>query len=151
MTRVPSHYVHFLVLGAYGKHGWYAPKELPPGEGLARASLAVPVQRNGALFSGYWTWVVTLDEGAPRLLDEPFELIPDGELLKMNLPSAWIRFTVSRMAPAAYRGKLSHPDFVHPFRAITPIEDDAYKLLFPKEKAVIIGVDSDEYTFIRGA
>jgi hypothetical protein len=146
MTTVAGHYMHFLTLGNFGNGtGWYAPKELDTGQGLGRSSLVVPVQPAGNLFAGYWAWVITLDEGAPRLLDEPFEVSPDGDGLKMELPSAWIRLTVSKMAPQQYRGTLAHPDFRHPFVAISPVEDEAYNLLFPQDKAVIIGVDSDEY------
>ncbi|MDC0740884.1 hypothetical protein [Polyangium mundeleinium] len=146
MTLVPSHYVHFLVLGTYDRgYGWYAPKELPAGAGVAYASLAVPVTKRGERFAGYWAWVVTLDEGAPRLLDEPFELRPAGDLLEMDLISATIRFKVAPMPPARYRGTLSHPDFQDPLRGILPIEDEAYAFLFPRDKAIIIGVDPDEY------
>ena len=146
MTVTSPYSVHFLVLGDYGNgHGWYAPKELAPGEGLSTASLALPVQQDGTLFHEYWAWAVTLDEGAPRLLDDPFRVVVENDEVKMETVSAWIHFTVSEMMPEPYKGGLKHPDFAFGFKAIHPVEDTAYELLFPRDKAVIIGIDPDEY------
>lgn len=145
MPEVYPYNFHLLIYGDFGSGtGWYAPRDLDDSQYGHPSSLVIPVRETGEPFGGYWTWIVTLDEGQPKLVDQQFEatLIDDG--ITLNLPPADIPFLLGDKV-ACYRGSLSHPDLEFSLREIIPVKDDVYDLFFSEDKSVIIGTPFEHY------